>query len=200
MRAIYIVMILALAISSATAGKPKPQAKAAKDKPKPPAKAVEAAPEKPAGEAVKKAPAKVTHDAIGAKVKASSTNKDSDGESKPSALVDGDLATRWSSAYSAPQRITIELKKEIAIDKIKLHWEAAFATKYRILISQDGEGWTPAHFFFRMGEKKDARVDTCDMKDMKAKHIMVELTERVNDEWGFSLFEIEVLAAKPATP
>lgn len=186
-RAMSIVILAALAASSATAGK--------RDAPQKPAA------EKPAAGITQEAGPKIVHAAIGAKVWASSTSKGTDGESGAAALIDGDLSTRWSSEYSAPQRITIELKKEVAIDKIRLHWEAAYATKYHILVSDDGEGWTPAHFFFRMGKKKDVRVDTCDMKHVKAKYIMVELTERVNDEWGFSLYEIEVLAdPEQATP
>ncbi len=136
----------------------------------------------------------ITHAAIGAKVTVSSTSKGDDGEAGAEALVDGNLTTRWSSEYSSPQRITIELEKARSIAKIRLYWESAFATKYNILVSQDGEGWTPAHFFFRVGAKRDARIDTCDMKFVKAKHIMIELNERVNKEWGYSLYEVEVLA------
>jgi len=145
---------------------------------------------------------KVQHAAVGAKVTASSTNKEFEDEKGPEALVDGDLGTRWSSAYSAPQRITIDFGKEVSIAEIKLHWESAFATKYHILISDDGEGWTPAHFFFRLGTKTEVRVDSCKMKGVKARHIMVELDERVNSEWGFSLYEIEVIpvSAEPVTP
>ena len=148
---------------------------------------------KPGAVTEAKAPQKIKHAAVGSKVTASSTNSKFEDEKGPEALVDGDLGTRWSSAYSAPQRITIDLGKETAIDEIKLHWEAAYATKYHILISDDGEGWTPAHFFFRLGTKTEARVDSCKMKGVKARHVMLELDERVNDEWGFSLYEVEVI-------
>lgn len=152
--------------------------------------------EKPAVEVPKEAAKKIQHAAVGAKAKVSSTNKETDGESGAKALIDGDLSTRWSSAYTAPQRITIELTKSISIDRIKLHWEAAFATKYQILISDDGEGWTPAHYFFRMGKDKKARTDSCSMKGVSARFILIELNERVNDEWGFSLYEVEVIEKK----
>jgi len=142
-----------------------------------------------------KAP-KLAHAAVGAKVTASSTNREFDGEMGPEALVDGDLKTRWSSEYSVPQQITIDLGKEVAISEIRLHWEAAFATKYHILVSEDGEGWKPEHFFFRVGAKTEARVDKCKMKGVKTRHIMIELNERVNNEWGFSLYEIEVIPVK----
>lgn len=170
MRSSYILLIAALCVSLASAAEPDKK----KDKP---------------------AKNKIKHAALGAKVTVSSTSKDSEGESGPKALVDGDLTTRWSSAYAAPQRITIELGREISISEIRLHWEAAYATKYHILVSDDGEGWIPAHYFFRMGHKTEARVDKCKMKGVKAQYILIELDERVNDEWGFSLYEIEVVPA-----
>ena len=179
-----IALLAALIATPAIAGKTKkPSVKPSK---------------KPAVEAPKDAAKKIKHAAVGGKATASSTNKDGEGEAGATALIDGDLTTRWSSEYSAPQRLTSELKKPIAIDKIKLHWEVAFATKYQILISDDGEGWTPAHHFFRMGKDKKARIDTCSMRGMKAKFILIELKERINDEWGFSLFEVEVIEAAPA--
>ncbi len=140
---------------------------------------------------------KIRHAALGAKVTVSSTSKETEGEDGANALVDGDLKTRWSSEYSAPQHITIDLGKEMALEEIRMHWEAAFATKYQILVSEDGEGWTPAHYFFRLGSKTEPRVDKCKMKGVKARYIMFELNERVNSEWGFSLFEIEVVQAGP---
>jgi hypothetical protein len=179
MRALSIVILL-IGIGSATLAKETPPIT---PKPK----------ETPADTADAKKPTKIEHAAIGATVTVSSTAKGSEGENGANVLVDGDLTTRWSSEYSTPQRITIDLKKKLTLKQIKLHWEAAFATKYKILISDDGEGWTPAHFFFRVGAKKDARTDMCDMKNMQARHIMIELNERVNEEWGFSLYEIEVI-------
>lgn len=182
MNRLIILFIAALLATPAFAAK----AKAPSSKPK----------EKPAVEAPKEVAKKIQHAAIGAKAKVSSTNKETDGESGANALIDGDLSTRWSSAYSAPQRITIELKKPISLDKIRLHWEAAFATKYQILISDDGESWTPAHYFYRMGKDKKARIDNCSMKGVNARFILIELNERVNDKWGFSLYEVEVIEKK----
>ena len=99
MNRLIILFIAALLATPAFAAK----AKAPSSKPK----------EKPAVEAPKEVAKKIQHAAIGAKAKVSSTNKETDGESGANALIDGDLSTRWSSAYSAPQRITIELKKPI---------------------------------------------------------------------------------------
>lgn len=177
MRTTNIFLVLLTCLSVSLASKPEAPAKKKLEKEEKPTK-------------------NIKHAAVGAKVTVTSTSKETEGEMGSKALVDGNLETRWSSAYSAPQRITIDLGKELSLQEIRLHWESAFATKYHILISDDGEGWKPAHFFFRVGSKTEPRVDKCKMKGVKARHIMFELNERVNSEWGFSLFEIEVIPAK----
>ncbi|MEV0173089.1 discoidin domain-containing protein [Streptomyces sp. NPDC050803] len=61
------------------------------------------------------------------------------------AAVDGDNGTRWSSAFSDPQWIRIDLGAPAAISQIELRWEAAYATAYRIETSQNGTDWSTAH-------------------------------------------------------
>ena len=55
-----------------------------------------------------------------------------------SAAVDGNPGTRWSSAFSDPQWIQVDLGGTAAIDQVVLNWEAAYATGYRIQVSADG--------------------------------------------------------------
>ena len=56
--------------------------------------------------------------------------------------VDGDPATRWSSAWRDPQWITVDLGLVSDIARVRLHWEAAFASAYDISVSDDDEHWT----------------------------------------------------------
>ena len=56
--------------------------------------------------------------------------------------VDGDPATRWSSEWSDPQWITVDLGSESEISRVKLSWEKAFARAYRIEVSTDGSTFT----------------------------------------------------------
>jgi hypothetical protein len=62
-----------------------------------------------------------------------------------SAAVDGDTGTRWSSAFSDPQWIRVDLGATAAISQVELRWEAAHAKAYRIETSQNGTDWTTAH-------------------------------------------------------
>ncbi|SFQ78153.1 discoidin domain-containing protein [Amycolatopsis rubida] len=58
--------------------------------------------------------------------------------------VDGNLKTRWASAVSADaQWLRVDLGQAATIHRVKLDWEAAYAKKYRIEISDDGENFKP---------------------------------------------------------
>src|SRR5262245_57451277 len=59
-----------------------------------------------------------------------------------SAAVDGNAGTRWSSAFSDPQWIRIDLGATATIDQVILNWEAAFARSFQIQTSPDGNTWT----------------------------------------------------------
>ncbi|RSM72520.1 sialidase [Actinoplanes sp. ATCC 53533] len=59
-----------------------------------------------------------------------------------SAAVDGDTGTRWSSAFSDPQWIRVDLGASYAISQVVLNWEAAYASAYQIQTSADGTAWT----------------------------------------------------------
>ena len=54
-----------------------------------------------------------------------------------SAAVDGNTGTRWSSAFSDPQWIQVDLGATASISQVVLHWEAAYATAFQIQTSPD---------------------------------------------------------------
>jgi beta-glucosidase len=56
--------------------------------------------------------------------------------------VDGDLTTRWSSAFSDPQWITVDLGSIQNIARVRLNWENASAKSYSIQLSTDNGTWT----------------------------------------------------------
>ena len=59
-----------------------------------------------------------------------------------SAAVDGNTATRWSSAFSDPQWLQVDLGASQTICEVTLDWEAAYATAFQIQTSADGTNWT----------------------------------------------------------
>jgi len=44
------------------------------------------------------------------------------------AATDGNTGTRWSSAFSDPQWIQVDLGSSVSVCQVTLNWEAAFAT------------------------------------------------------------------------
>jgi hypothetical protein len=62
-----------------------------------------------------------------------------------SAAVDGDTGTRWSSAFSDPQWIQVDLGVSQPVCGIGLNWEAAYATAYKIQVSANGTTWTDVY-------------------------------------------------------
>ncbi|MCL2734532.1 MAG: beta-1,3-glucanase family protein, partial [Actinomycetia bacterium] len=62
-----------------------------------------------------------------------------------SAAVDGDTGTRWSSAFSDPQWLQVDLGASVPVCGVTLNWEAAYATSFKIQVSDNGSAWTDAY-------------------------------------------------------
>lgn len=133
----------------------------------------------------------VSHIAVGCKVSASSTSQEWAGEGPASAVVDGNLNTRWSSLFADAQWITMDLGKEANLKGIRLHWEAAAAMEYTVSVSGDGSTWKKVAS--HEGQMASSRIDTVGLAGISTRHLKVDLLKRVNPEWGYSLYEIEVI-------
>ncbi|HEY4021823.1 MAG TPA: beta-1,3-glucanase family protein [Pseudonocardiaceae bacterium] len=59
-----------------------------------------------------------------------------------SAAVDGNTGTRWSSAFSDPQWLQVDLGSTQTVCEVTLDWETASATAFQIQVSADGSNWT----------------------------------------------------------
>ena len=59
--------------------------------------------------------------------------------------TDGNLATRWSSAFSNNQWMYVDLGSVLTIQRVVLNWEAAYAQSFRIEVSNDAVTWTSVY-------------------------------------------------------
>jgi F5/8 type C domain/Ricin-type beta-trefoil lectin domain len=59
--------------------------------------------------------------------------------------VDGNLSTRWSSAFSDPQWLEVDLGSSQSICQVVLNWEAAYGKAFQIQASADGSNWTTVY-------------------------------------------------------
>ncbi|MFI1991827.1 DUF1996 domain-containing protein [Actinoplanes sp. NPDC020271] len=56
--------------------------------------------------------------------------------------VDGNAGTRWSSAFTDPQWLQVDLGAGATVTSVTLDWETAYATSFSIATSADGNSWT----------------------------------------------------------
>ncbi|GAA6395590.1 discoidin domain-containing protein [Solibaculum mannosilyticum] len=103
---------------------------------------------------------------------------------------DGDSTTRWASDWKKdPQWVQLDFGKPIEFSQIVLQWEAAYATKYVIQISDDGERWTD---LVRNDNSKGGTEPYTFEESQTARYIRVQGEERAMEKYGYSLYEIQV--------
>src|SRR5687767_10049990 len=76
-----------------------------------------------------------TGDAHTEELKLSATATSSSNETatlSPDKALDGNTTTRWSSAFSDPQWIRLDLGSKKSINRVVLNWEAAYSKSYEI--------------------------------------------------------------------
>jgi hypothetical protein len=106
--------------------------------------------------------------------------------------VDGKTTTRWASAPGIdPQWISVDLGGTVEVHQVKLQWEAAYATKYRVQISADGSSWTD----ISSRTAGDGGSDDHPGLTATGRHVRVYGTARATD-WGYSLWELEVYGVR----
>jgi acyl-homoserine lactone acylase PvdQ len=105
----------------------------------------------------------------------------------PSRAVDADPGSRWGSAWSDNQSITVDLGTVQPVSRVVLRWEAAYGSAYRIEVSTDGQAWRTVW----STDSGDGDVDVDSFPTTTARHVrMVGLRRGTN--FGFSLWELEV--------
>jgi hypothetical protein len=129
------------------------------------------------------APSLGVNRALGRPATASSTESAS---YPASYAVDGNTATRWSSAFADPQWIQVDLGSSYAINRVRLNWEAAYANAYSVQVSADAANWTTIYSRTSgAGGINDLTVSGT------GRYVRMYGTTRAT-AWGYSLWEFEV--------
>ena len=100
--------------------------------------------------------------------------------------VDGFYATRWSSQFSDPQFIAVDLETPRDIGKVVLNWEAAYGKTYVIQTSNDSVNWIPVTAV----ANGDGGIDVLSVT-AHARFVRMYGLQR-GTEWGYSLYEFEI--------
>ncbi|WP_432992614.1 DUF1996 domain-containing protein [Dactylosporangium sp. CA-233914] len=121
------------------------------------------------------------------------TASSSEGRAFPaSAAVDGDPNSRWSSAFSDPQWLQVDLGSPASLSRVVLNWERAYATAYQIQISTDATNWTTVYSTTTStGGKQTLTVSGL------ARYVRMYGTARASG-YGYSLYEFQVFAGSSA--
>jgi hypothetical protein len=102
--------------------------------------------------------------------------------------VDGNPTTRWSSPYAINHWWQVDLGALRKVDQVRVTWEAAYASHYRISGSQDGTSFSP------LAEVRITRpgvaATTFPVTDVR--FIRIRTLER-GTRWGASFFDVNVL-------
>ncbi|MDQ1467493.1 MAG: beta-glucosidase, partial [Actinomycetota bacterium] len=110
-----------------------------------------------------------------------------------SAAVDGDLSTRWSSAFSDPQWLQLDLGATATISGFTINWEAAFAAAYHIEVSNDATNWTQVYSTTSgAGGTENLTVPP----GTSGRYVRLTGTARTTiggAQYGYSIFEFQVL-------
>lgn len=105
----------------------------------------------------------------------------------PEYAVDADLTTRWSSEFSDPQWITLDLGEVFPISKVKLTWETAYAKSYFIQVSKDNRSWEKVYHT----DQGDGGVDEIVFDPREARYVRLIGLQR-GTEYGYSLFDFRI--------
>ncbi|GAA2440247.1 beta-N-acetylglucosaminidase domain-containing protein [Streptomyces macrosporus] len=109
-----------------------------------------------------------------------------------SAVVDGDPNTRWSSLAEDGQWVQVELDRPTRVGEVRLHWQDAYASRYRVQVSADGRRWrTAATVRDGRGGRETVRMDA----PADTRYVRVVGDERAT-RFGVSLWSVEVYAVR----
>ena len=101
--------------------------------------------------------------------------------------VDGSMTTRWSSAFSDPQSISVDLGAVDNICQVNLYWENAYGSNFEIDLSNDGATWTPAWSI-----TGNTATTNSILINANARYVRMYGTARATG-YGYSLYEFQVL-------
>jgi hypothetical protein len=110
-----------------------------------------------------------------------------------SSATDGNAGTRWSSAFSDPQWLQVDLGASATVASVVLDWETAYATEFTVQLSANATAWTTvATVTGGTGGRQALNVSG------SGRYVRLNTTRRAT-AWGVSLFEFQVYGTGGST-
>ncbi|MCE5238563.1 glycoside hydrolase family 3 C-terminal domain-containing protein [bacterium] len=126
--------------------------------------------------------------ALGKPVQASSVENE---QTRADCAVDGNGDTRWSSQFSDPQWLRVDLGEAATIGRVLLRWETAFASSYVIEVSLDGEQWRQVY----ATENGAGDEEVVSFAPTPARYVRLTGRKR-GTQYGYSLYTLGVYGPK----
>lgn len=101
--------------------------------------------------------------------------------------IDGNMSTRWSSAFEDNQWLLIDLGQLRNIYGLMIYWETAYARIYNVQISDDGDTWTTVH----AESNGNGGTDDIDFTEQSIQYIRVNCVTRAT-QYGSSIWEVQI--------
>ena len=103
--------------------------------------------------------------------------------------TDGSLSTRWSSAFSDPQWLEVDLGSTQSICQVTIYWETAYAKAFQIQTSNDNSTWTTIY----STTTSTGGTQTLNVTG-SGRYIRMYGTVRAT-QYGYSIYEFQVYGA-----
>ncbi|MET8135101.1 discoidin domain-containing protein [Streptomyces sp. NPDC005251] len=125
--------------------------------------------------------------------KTATSSSDENAGTPAASAVDGNTATRWSSAATDTQWLQVDLGASATINKVVLNWETAYGSDYRVQTSPDGSTWTD----IKTVTGGDGGTDSLDVSG-QGRYVRMYGVHRAT-QFGYSLWEFQVFGTSGST-
>lgn len=109
------------------------------------------------------------------------------GEHRAALAFDDNIATRWQSDGRDNEWLAVDLGAQQRIGRVHLSWEAAYASEYRIEVSNDGQNWNAVY----QTDQSQGGDEDISFAPVEARYVRVFAVKR-GTKYGASLQDFEV--------
>lgn len=107
--------------------------------------------------------------------------------------IDGRADTRWSSAFSDAQHLTLDYGRSVHIRRLQIDWENAHASSYQLLSSADGISWTVQR---SVQDSRGGRENLSGL-DIQTRYLRIQGRKR-STPYGYSIVELQAFSGTAA--
>lgn len=102
-------------------------------------------------------------------------------------VIDGTLATRWSSAFADNQWLELDLGQIRSVRGVQIYWEAAYAVRFSVEVSTDRIQWVRVY----TNNAATGNFNDITWAAIPAQYVRITCVQRAT-AWGSSIYEVYV--------